>query len=104
VYLLISKSSVTKVWKLYKDTDGVDPKPRTQGRKPAFSDETKNKILDKIKEQPDITLEEIIEYFTLKISVSALSRKLKKWGLTFKKKLYFQKNKTVKMFKNQEMN
>lgn len=96
-WLLISQSSVTKVWALYKKQKSVEPKPHNKGRKPAFGQETLDKIVAKIQEQPDMTLEELIEEFDLKISASALCRKLLKLNLTFKKRHYLQKSKNEKM-------
>jgi transposase len=99
-WLRISKSSVTKTWKLYKTHNSVSPKLRTQGRKPAFGQETLEKIIAKIKEQPDITLLELIDKFELKISESGLSKKLNKIDLNFKKRRFLQKSNNAKMSKN----
>ena len=49
-------------------------------------------ITTKIAAQPDITLEELIDYFELNITISALSRKLRELDLTFKKRHCFQLN------------
>ncbi|MCL2477747.1 hypothetical protein [Candidatus Bathycorpusculum sp.] len=54
-------------------------------------------IVTKIKQQPDITLNELIEEFDLKISQTALCKRLIKLGLTFKKRHYMQKGKNVLM-------
>ena len=98
-WLRISKSSVTKIWALYNAQNSVEPKPHNKGRKPAFGQDILDKIVAKIKEQPDITLLELIEEFDLKICESALSRKLKKIGLNFKKRHYTPKNNNVQMSK-----
>ena len=84
-WLCVTERSVEKIWKLYKEQTSIAPKPHNKGRKPAFGNDVMNEITVKIAEQPDITLEELIEVFELKISISALSRKLKKLELTFKK-------------------
>ena len=99
-WLCISKSSVTRTWALFKVQDSVEPKPHNKGRKPAFGQDIMDKIVAKIKEQPDITLEELIEEFGLKISISALCRKLQKLNLNFKKRHYSQRNSRGMMFKN----
>jgi len=52
-----------------------------------------NAIVKKIKQQPDITLKELKEAFDLKISQAALCKRLKKLGLTFKKRHSTQVNK-----------
>jgi len=84
-WLRVTKRSVERIWKIYKEENRVCPKEHNKGRKPAFGDEVMNQIVAKIKEQPDITLEELVEVFDLKISISALSRKLTKADLSFKK-------------------
>ena len=77
--------SVSNIWVLYKKQNTVEPKPYNKGRKSAFSNEVMDKIVARIKEKPDITLEELKGEFSLKISISALSRKLTKLELNFKK-------------------
>jgi len=98
-WLCISKSSVTKTWALFKRENSVEPRPHNRGRKPAFGQEVMDKIIAKIKEQPDVTLEELIEEFNLNISISALCRKLQKLDLNFKKRHYSRKNSNEKMCK-----
>ena len=99
-WLCISKSSVTKTWALYKQQSSVEPKPHNKGRKPAFGQDVMDKIIAKIKDKPDITLEELVEEFSLKISISALCRKLQRLNLNFKKRHYSRKSNSEKMFSN----
>jgi transposase len=54
-------------------------------------------IVEKIKQHPDITLNELLEEFDLKISQAALCKRLKKLGLTFKKRHSTQVNKNKTM-------
>ena len=96
-WLKITERSVERILKLYREEKTIDPKPHNKGRKPAFCEKKMEKIRAKIAEQPDITLEELVEHFALKISISALSRKLAKAELTFKKRRYFAKNNFVPM-------
>jgi transposase len=98
-WLCISQSSVTKTWALFKHQHSVEPKPHNRGRKPAFGQDVMDKIIARIKEQPDVTLEELVEEFNLNISISALCRKLKKLDLNFKKRHYSPKNSNEKMCK-----
>jgi transposase len=91
-WLRVTPRSVEKIWKRYKEEKTIEPKPHNKGRKPAFCDKKMDKIKAKIAEEPDMTLEEIVEYFNLNISISALSRKLTKLDLTFKKRRCFQKS------------
>jgi transposase len=92
-WLVISQSTVTKVWALHKKTGSIQPKPRTQGRKPLVTQQTMNQITQKIETTPDITLKELIHEFNLPISHAALSKRLTKLGYTFKKRRSIQKNK-----------
>jgi transposase len=82
-YLIISQSTVTKIWKLYKTTGTTQPKPRTQGRKPLVTQQTMNQITQKIQQQPDITLKELVTEFKLPISQAALSKRLITLDYTF---------------------
>jgi putative transposase len=96
-WLQISQSAITRIWRKYREENTIAPKPHNKGRKPAFGEDIMKQITAKIAEQPDITLEELVEYFGLKISISALSRKLTKLDLTFKKRRCFARNSFVPM-------
>ena len=48
------------------------------------------KVIAEIEKYPDITLGELREKFELNLSIPALSKKLKKLGFTYKKRLYTQ--------------
>jgi len=96
-WLCISKSSVTKIWALYKAQNSVEPKPHNKGRNPAFGQDVMDKIISKIQEQPDITLEELVDEFNLKISISALCRKLQRLNLNRKKRPFSPRNNSGKM-------
>jgi len=98
-WLRVSKASVKRIWKQYREEKSIGLKYHNSGRRAAFCDAKLNKIREKIREQPDITLEEILEQFHVNISVSALSRKLIKQDLSFKKRRYTQKNGCVPMSK-----
>jgi len=91
-WLKINEKSIRRIWKVYKEQETIAPKAHKKGRKPAISGEKMAAIEAKIAEQPDMTLEELIEHFELNISVSALSRKLRKMDLSFKKRHCFQKS------------
>ena len=84
-WLLINKSTVTKIWRQYREEKTLETKVHKRGRKPAFCEKKMEEIIAAIAEQPDITLEELVEVFELNISISALSRKLTKADLTYKK-------------------
>jgi transposase len=96
-WLLINQSTVTKIWKQFREENTIENKVHKRGRKPAFCNNKMTKIREKIKKQPDITLDELVEHFKLNISISALSRKLTKLDLTFKKRRCFQRNSSALM-------
>ncbi len=86
-WLKISRSSVCKIWKLYKDTGSYAPLPYP-GRKAKISEENWKDVEELISRYPDKTLEEIIEELSLPIRKSRLSVLLIKAGYSFKKRWY----------------
>jgi len=80
----VSKSTVDKIWSRYRNTGSSHSKAQP-GRKPIITSSTEEKIREKIKEENDITLEELIEELNLPIKKSRLSELLIEWGISFKK-------------------
>jgi len=83
----VSKSTVTQIWFLFRKTGSYHPLPNPSGRKPKLSEEQLSQIKKTIEEQPDITLQELIDEFNLPISISALSKNVR-----FKLNLHYKKN------------
>ena len=82
----VNKSTITKLWALYRKTGSYAPRPNPNGRKPALSPQQLEQITDKINKQPDITLRELIDELNLPVCISALCRTVKnKLGFCFKK-------------------
>ena len=102
LWLMISISSIGLIWRLFQRTNSIEPKPYP-GRKPIFTDEMKNKVRQKIKECPDITLAELIDELELPIQKSRLSQWLIGEGLTYKKKRSTQKSSLEKTCSKSEM-
>jgi transposase len=96
-WLFIHPRTVQRVWKKYKETGSYEPNPLNNGRKPMVSNETMEKVVKKIQEAPDMTLQELIEAFDLGISQAALCKRLIKLGLSFKKRHSTQTGKSGKM-------
>lgn len=96
-WLFVSVRTIRRIWCKFLTTGSYKPEPLNNGRKPRVSKEMMDKIVLKIKEIPDITLEELIEEFDLTISKSALCRRLIKLGLTFKKRRSIQMSKSAMM-------
>jgi transposase len=84
-----SRSSIGKIWKLYRTTGSYQPKPY-KGNNRKITPQTEEKIRQTIKEKPDITLQELIAELSLNVCESGLSRRLKKMGLTYKKRRSIQ--------------
>jgi len=96
-WLLIHPITVQRVWKKYVETGNYEPSPLNNGRKPKVSKETMDKVVLKIQEMPDMTLQELIDEFNLGISQAALCKRLIKLGLSFKKRHSIQTVKEGKM-------
>jgi transposase len=96
--------SVSAIWirKLLhrkRATGSIDPLPRTQGRKPAFSGAYLTELNGFVKNHPDATLEEIQEHFSGKVACSLVTihNTLKRLGWHYKKKRYEPANKAEKI-------
>lgn len=82
----VDKSTVTKLWALYRKTGSYLPRPNPNGRKSMLSKQQLEQITEKINQQPDITLRELIDELHLPVGVSALCRIVKnKLGFRYKK-------------------
>jgi transposase len=82
----VNKSTITKLWALYRKTGSYEARPNPNGRKPALSAGQLEQIARKIDEQPDVTLQELIDGLGLPVCVSALCRTVNnKLGYRFKK-------------------
>jgi transposase len=97
-WLNVCKSSVGKIWKLYRDTGNYEPTPYP-GRKPIISAEKWASVLVLVAKEPDKTLEEIIDELDLPIQKSRLSFLLIKAGYSFKKKQLTPQSRNEKTFK-----
>jgi transposase len=82
----VNKSTITKLWALYRKTGSYEARANPTGRKPALSREQLEQITQKIDAQPDITLQELIDGLGLPVCVSALCRTINnKLGYRYKK-------------------
>jgi transposase len=102
-WLKVSKRSVATIWKLFKDTGNFQPAKYT-GRKSRLNGEKINKILSTVNENPDITLNELIERLSLPIKKSRLSKLLIKLGFSYKKRLFTLKNRLETMSRKNVLN
>jgi transposase len=90
-WLFVCVRTVTRVWNKFITVGSYGPEPQNSGRKPLVSNEAMEHVVEKIKEVPDMTLIELIDEFNLQISQAALSKRLIKLGLTYKKRRSIQK-------------
>jgi len=82
----VKKTAVYDLFKQVDETGSYEAQPHGGGRKPSLSPEQLDSIAKKINEQPDITLQELIDELSLPVCVSALCRTVNnKLELCFKK-------------------
>lgn len=77
VYRLVNRRDKTGEWQT---------RTHLRGRKSALSQEQKQSIIQLVQEQPDVTINEIIEQLHLTVSDETVRRALIKAGYTYKKK------------------
>jgi len=91
----VNKSTITKLWALYRETGSYEARPNPNGRKPALSAAQLEQITETINAKPDITLQELINDLGLPVCVSALCRTVNnKLGFCFKKNATRQRTKS----------
>ena len=93
----ISRTGLDYLISHYDETGSLDPKPHGGGRPSKFQSEDIEIIKKFIKDHPDATLEEILEYTGKDASLTSVFRTLKKIGFRLKKSHYSQANKKEKM-------
>ena len=95
----VSISWIRKLLQRRSETGSIEPLPRTQGRKPAFTGAYLEQLNSFVQDNHDATLEEIKEYFSGKVncSIVAIHNALKRCEWRYKKNRYVPANKTEKM-------
>lgn len=84
----VSEREVYKLAAQKRETGSTDSRTSRCGRKPKLTQEQIKQVDNEIREQPDITLKEIIEKLNLDISDSRLGRIVReKLGYSLKKKV-----------------
>ncbi len=82
--------SETAVWNFVnraEEGQSLEPKPRSGGPKPKLDEEDRQKLVDAVDQDPDATLEELIEQCDLDVSDSTVSRELKRLDRPRKRKV-----------------
>jgi transposase len=95
----VSTSWIRKLLQRKRTTGSIEPLPRTQGRKPAFTGVHLTELNCFVKKHPDATLEEIKDHFSGKVdcSIVAIHNALKRLDWRYKKNRYEQVSRTEKM-------
>lgn len=82
----VNTSTIYRIEKQMRETNSVDLRTSQRGRKAALTGEDINRIDSLIKEQPDITLQDIVYKLKLKVSIETVRKAIRKIGYTYKKK------------------
>ena len=80
----VGKDVIRKIWRQFNRTGSIEPL-KNNGRASRITDEMEDAIIQKIKEDPDATLEEIIDDLNLPIKKSQLSKIINQKGFGYKK-------------------
>ena len=99
LWLKVSKSTIDKVWRRYRET-GDGRAIAYTGRKSRITPELEEKIRAEINKNNDVTLAELIEKLALPVGVSRLSQVLISWGYSFKKRRSTHQRNSERMSKN----
>jgi len=102
-WLHISKGSVGTIWRLYRRTGSYLPTAYT-GRPSVITEEKIKEIQTAVDNEPDITLNELIDKLSLPIQKSQLSRLLISLEYSFKKRLLTRRSKSVPTCSKDERN
>ena len=89
-----SLSAICGIIKRYEESGSIEPRPLNNGRPPKMTPQNMFDLEAAVKEQPDITLEELKEKLNLPISPSRICRILNgRLGLPRKKNSISEKSK-----------
>jgi transposase len=83
----VSLTCIVRLLRRRRETGSIEPKPHGGGRLAALDEEHLQGLRELVCGQPDATLEELRQRLGVDCSVAAISRALKKLGITRKKKV-----------------
>jgi transposase len=83
----VSLSFIERLLRRRRQTGSLRPKPHGGGRLPALDDNQLEQLRERVREQPDATLEELRQRLAVACSLGAICRALKRLGITRKKKV-----------------
>src|SRR5436305_15298018 len=84
---LVSLSFVTRLLGLRRQTGSVTPRPHRGGRRPALDEAAQQRLRELLREQPDLTLDELCQRLGQGCSRMAVWRALRKPKITRQKKV-----------------
>jgi transposase len=84
---LVSVSFVTRLLRLHRSTDSLEPKPHRGGNPAVLGPEDLERLRELIRQQPDATLEELRQRLGASCCTMTIARALRKLGLPRKKKV-----------------
>lgn len=82
----VSVSFITKLLRRRRETGLLAAKPHTGGFRPILTARDRERIADRVRTQPDISLAELCTWISNRVSDSTMSRVLISLGLTRKKR------------------
>lgn len=92
----VSVQWIYKLQRRFADEKTLEPKPHGGGQPAKVSDELKQRLCDKLLEQPDASLAELRDHLGISGSIMAIFRALKRLGITRKKKRYMPRNEKIR--------
>lgn len=104
IFFQISKTGLSYLLQHVEETGSIEPKPYKGGRRSKFQEDDIEKIRRFLDNNPDATLEEILEHTGKDASIMSVFRTLKKMGYRLKKSHYSQANKKERMLNSKEKN
>ena len=81
----VSASFVRKLSWLRRHHGSIEPRPRTQGRKPVLSDRQRDRLFELAADQPGLTCRELKARLRLRCCDATVWRELRKAGFSFKR-------------------
>ena len=98
----VSAPFVRKLALLHRRYGTIDPRPRTQGRKPVLNDKQRDRLIELAGREPDLTLAEMKSRLQLRCCDTTVWRELKKAGFSFKRSLSKLASSSAKTFGKNE--
>jgi transposase len=103
--LMLSQTSVNRIIKLYKETGGIKPRPRSYGPRPVISDEILARIKQEIDSDSSTTIPKIMEKLQLSCCSETVRNAIRKrLRYTFKKKRWSQLNSSLPQMPKKGLN